>query len=221
FGGAGSNYRPYTPYDLLRDENGNPLPVVADLRLGYADTAGGGQLLDWHYRPLDEIEPDYNQHHGQVRMQLNSTFALLPFLNLTGAYQYLNGTTISERLNDMERYFTRNLINQYSYFEGSKLVRPIPEGSIAQQRNRRANTHIYRFQLQLDKQFYKMHRVNAILGYEGNDTRVNNTSQALYGYDPETKLNGNAMINPLQEYLYYYSTSASRIATAASADELV
>src|SRR5690606_32111995 len=99
FGGAGSNYRPYTPYDPFRDENGNPLPVVADLRLGYADTAGGGQLLDWHYRPLDEIEPDYNQHHGQVRMQLNSTFALLPFLNLTGAYQYLNGTTISERLN--------------------------------------------------------------------------------------------------------------------------
>lgn len=43
------------PYLRLADAAGNALPVPYQLRSGYVDTVGGGRLLDWHYRPLDEL----------------------------------------------------------------------------------------------------------------------------------------------------------------------
>jgi len=43
------------PYAQVADAQGNALPVAYNLRTPYLDTVGGGQLLDWHLRPLDEL----------------------------------------------------------------------------------------------------------------------------------------------------------------------
>ncbi len=51
-GGTGVAY----PYAQVADVHGNPLPVAFGLNEPYIDTAGGGQLLDWHYRPLQELQ---------------------------------------------------------------------------------------------------------------------------------------------------------------------
>src|SRR5690606_17531971 len=40
------------PYAALMDEQGHALAIPKDYRQAYIDTAGGGQLLDWRYRPL-------------------------------------------------------------------------------------------------------------------------------------------------------------------------
>ncbi len=43
------------PYAQFADVNGNYLPVPYQYRQAFLDTAGAGQLLDWQYRPLEEI----------------------------------------------------------------------------------------------------------------------------------------------------------------------
>src|SRR5690606_3057708 len=52
------------PYTRLADEEGNPLSVAfgnatSTLRPAYTDTAGGGRLLDWSYRPVEELANGY------------------------------------------------------------------------------------------------------------------------------------------------------------------
>ena len=44
------------PYTQLADADGNPLAVSEVYRLSYAETAGNGELLDWLYRPLEEVK---------------------------------------------------------------------------------------------------------------------------------------------------------------------
>src|SRR5690606_32494414 len=120
-----------------------------------------------------------------------------------------------------DRYYTRNFVNQFSYFEGDKVIRPVPEGTIAEQRNQRLDAHTFRLQLQLDKTIEEVHQVNVVMGYEGSDTRSNSSGQTLYGYDPITKVHANATINPFQEYQYYYSSASRRIPIVPNASQQV
>src|SRR5690606_32013854 len=43
------------PYAKLAGINGEPLALPKDYRMEFLDTAGQGKILDWHYRPLDEL----------------------------------------------------------------------------------------------------------------------------------------------------------------------
>ena len=221
FGGATSAYRPYTPYDKLIGTDGQSLPVVRTFKLGYLDTVGGGQLLDWHYRPADELFPDFKRQNQQLRLQTTGTLGLLPTLDVVGAYQYFSETSRLERLTGLERYHTRNLINQYSYFEGNQLIRPIALGSISEQRASLTTGHTYRIQMQYDGNISDEHRLNILLGHEGSDYRTQSNSFTLYGYDQLTRTHANSDIDPTRQYAYYYSSSGSRINTAPSLDELV
>src|SRR5690606_25923884 len=43
------------PYVKLADDAGSPLSIPLKYRMGFLDTAGAGRLLDWHFKPLDEM----------------------------------------------------------------------------------------------------------------------------------------------------------------------
>src|SRR6185312_6213503 len=49
------SYAGFYPYARLAGSNGEPLIVGWRYASSYIDTVGGGRLLDWHYRPLQDI----------------------------------------------------------------------------------------------------------------------------------------------------------------------
>lgn len=203
------SYRPLTPYDRLADDYGNSLPVANTLRLSYVDTAGRGKLLDWYYRPKDEMKPDNFSSLIQYRVQLGLRYKLLESLSLSAHYQYLKETNDILRYADAESYYTRNLINTFSSITDGVVTKVIPQGDIMEENLSDLNVKTLRVQLNFNKVFWKDHEWNALAGYEGSDSRNELNNQIFYGYHKETLQNQNNSINPLKSYSYYYSPFSS------------
>ncbi|RYF26397.1 MAG: SusC/RagA family TonB-linked outer membrane protein [Flavobacteriales bacterium] len=209
-------YAPYSPYDELMDANGTALPTVKNLRLSYIDTAGRGNLLDWHYRPIDDMLANALRRQQQYRANFGIDLKLINGLNLVAQYQYLKEHTQANRNFSQDSYYARNMINTFSSIVGNTLYRAVPLGGIKSFTQSELSSKILRFQLNFGKTIGENHQINAIAGYEGGDVRSTNLSQMLYGFQDGTLANGNNAINPMAFYPYYYEKGSSRqLATAA------
>lgn len=211
------NYSPYTPYDRLTDDQGLSLPITNSntLRLSYIDTAGKGKLLDWHYRPKDELSPNTLANRLQYKINLAIDYKILKGLNVNVSYQYLSEGMGQNRNYDINSFYTRDLINRYSSITGSTVNHGIPLGGIVEQNESDLLSKVLRFQVNFKRTLVENHEINAIAGYEGGDNRINSSRLIQYGVNSSTLSNGNDLINPLINYYYYYEpASGQRISTA-------
>jgi len=199
-------YAPYTPYDRLVDEHGNALSVVNanTLREKYTDTAGRGRLLDWKYRPKEEMGPNALTDRQQYKLDFGLDLKLINGLNLSSSYQYLKEDSHTVRDYPTNSFYTRNLINRYAYSKNNIIYNNLPYGGIIYQANSILASNIVRTQLNFNKDLGKYHTLNAIVGLEFIDSRNEATDQTLYGYDYEMGTNSNNLINPSALFPYYY-----------------
>jgi TonB-linked SusC/RagA family outer membrane protein len=204
------SYVPYSPYERLADNNGNSLPSVKNLRLTYAEKAGNGKLLDWLYRPKDELVSNTLDQLDQYKIKVGLKYKLVDNLYLDANYQFLREKNSKEINRDLNSYYTRDQINQYSSISDDLVSRVIPLGNIVSTKDIDLTTKIIRFQLNYNKKIATDHEFNVIAGYEGGDERTNNLNLTLYGYDPETKGNGNETINPLISYPLFYRPAVNQ-----------
>ena len=217
-----TSYTPTSPYDRLADAQGNSLPVVDNLRLAYVDTVGHGKLLDWHYRPKDELAGNMPTQLTQYKIKLGINYKILNGLNLSANYQYLKETNDQKIQTDLNSYYTRNLINKYSSITDGVINYNIPLGNFFEENLSTIISKIFRVQINYIKKIATDHEINAIAGYEGGDSRTSTNQQDLYGYDPGTQTNENSTINPLNFYPYYYQQLfSSQIQTAPSTREFI
>lgn len=193
------------PYERLVDDNGNAVPVNYQYRSHYIDTVGQGLLLDWNYRPLDELRNSDNRSSlTDYRINSELKYQIVKGLDIQGIYQYSRGVNESRNLYDVNSYHTRNLINRYSqinYGNGS-IVRPIPLGDILDASYEMLNSHQFRLQANLNKAIKEVHNIAAIAGYERRSmTTQNNPQVRLYGYNPDTE--ASALIDFTEQYTIY------------------
>ncbi|WP_331580383.1 TonB-dependent receptor plug domain-containing protein, partial [Puia sp.] len=100
------------PYAQLANAHGAPLPVANGLRIPYADTVGGGQLLDWHNRPLDELRnADNVVHLNDYRINLGLRYCIWKGLEARAYYQYSHTDSNYSQFYSLKTYYARNLIN--------------------------------------------------------------------------------------------------------------
>ncbi|SMC54862.1 SusC/RagA family TonB-linked outer membrane protein [Pedobacter nyackensis] len=218
---AGAVYTPYTPYDQLADKNGNALAIVnvATLGVGYTDALGTDQLLDWHYRPMDERTPNNVTNAINYRLLTGISYKVLPSLKAELNYQHEEGSTDRTLTNSKNSYYTRDMINRFTSVNQATgvVTRIIPHNDIVNQWLDNYRSQYMRLQLNFQKKIAGRHDVNAIAGYEFKDYSLDNTNQTYYGYDPVTKSNVNGTIDPLKSYPLYYNTSLTqRIGTSPS-----
>lgn len=181
-GGKGQYY----PYLSLADEDGQALKIPRDYRMAYTDTAGQGQLLDWAYRPLDELHnADNSSLSRDVLLKIGAKYRLLPGLSAESHYQY--EYTHNKGLSNYspESYQARNLINLYSSISNGKLTRNIPYGGILDRSVSDLNAYAIRGQLNYQKQFAQNHELYAIAGTELRQSELNTSSYRAYGYDAD------------------------------------
>lgn len=217
-------YTPTVPYERLVDENGNPTPVVngSTLRQSYIDTAGRGKLLDWNYRPLEELDQNSQRKNFQYRINLGVDLKIIEGLNLTSNYQYMRERIDSEILNDVNSFYTRDLLNRFSSIVNGNVVYGIPYGQILSLGQSNLTSQIIRAQLNFNRTIAGDHEFNVIAGYEGGDTRSPYSGYGLYGFDPDLKTNSNATIDQLKDYRTYYDPNVTRrFSVAPSNAELI
>jgi hypothetical protein len=185
-------------YASLVDINGKAAPIPKEYRLGYLDTVGGGRLMDWHYRPLDEMRQTLRTTLER-NLLVNAGMSVSVLSSLTGSlkYQYQQIQQNSSEYYGPGSYYTRNLIN---LFYDSTKTDPyvVPRGAIEDKTMQQVEVHNIRGQLNFNKG-WKRHRVNTLLGGEIRERRALMNGFGQYGV---TEFLTSAQV----DYVNYYRT---------------
>ena len=172
------------PYLRFADEQGNALPIATTLSNSYADTAGAGKLLDWHYYPLT----DYRYQHGKTDLEelfanVGVQYAMTPWLDINLGYQYQRQQTEISQLNEVGSFTTRSIINNFTQLDPANgIIRyNVPMGGIQTKQQSDIASQTIRGQLNfhLDK---GDHQVAAIAGAESRQATGSGGQYTLYGY---------------------------------------
>ncbi|TDQ73820.1 SusC/RagA family TonB-linked outer membrane protein [Sphingobacterium yanglingense] len=199
------------PYAQLVDQQGNALPVDK-LRREYIESMAGTGLLDWNYRPLDEINlADNSTTNSRYLINLGLNYKILKGLDFDLKYQYGKGTLKGRNHQSEETYFTRNYINQFSSINASTgaITRPVPLGGILDLRDEENKSQNIRTQLNLNRSFGTDHEISAIAGFEVSDIGRDWHTNRLYGYKDE--VTSFAPVNHITFFPYIYGTTSQRI----------
>jgi TonB-linked SusC/RagA family outer membrane protein len=176
---------PIAPYTSLADANRNSLAMPLTYRLAYVDTAKYPQLLDWHFRPLDELRYSDNVTTlNDIRFGAGAKYSIFPGLNAEVKYQYEKSITITNNYRSQQTYYTRNLTNQYMYLSSGTIMYPVPLGGILDISNYSLRAWDVRGQINLNKKWSR-HQVSAIAGTEVRELNYNGNINRKYGYNPD------------------------------------
>jgi len=172
------------PYAQLADALGNPLPVTKDYRTSYLDTVGSGKLLDWHYRPLDELKfSDSKTKDQALRLNFGTNIKFAQWLDGIVLFSYNQQNSSTRSYYGTETYLVRDLINRYTQINGSTVVRPIPLGGILGNSNISTRTYNVRGQLNFNKTWNGKHSVTALVAGEVGENKSSIGTNRLYGYN--------------------------------------
>lgn len=195
------------PYAKLSDEQGNPLALPYEYRQSYKDTAGNGKLLDWNFRPLEEMRIADRAERGEdLLMNIGVTFRMLKGMDVTAMYQRQSGNTAAEDYRSKESYFTRSRINQFTPPGGTYLNSAVPYGGILLYQNSRQLSQQGRVQMSYNRG-WDHHAVAAIAGAEIQHTSAEADNSFLYGFDKNLLTSSNADL--LRLHPRYMGGSAS------------
>lgn len=197
------------PYAKLADANGTPLSITKDYRQGFVDAAPGKGLLDWQYRPLDDVRQTQNRSTiTDYRVNTGIKYKLLPGLDIQVQYEYDHSLNNGRDLMDADNYYTRNLINRYTQDDGSgNLTRAIPLGGILDLTSGYSENHDFRPQLNYDHSIGAKGTLTAIAGFEVQTLHTVSDSYRLYGYDTEHATSKS--VDYLTQFTYYDNPYAS------------
>lgn len=180
----GSSKARYYPYAQLADENGNPAVLPKNYRTAWLDTAGGGLLLDWKYRPLDELGLADNSTRSQdIQIKLRTIYQILTPLSFELSGQFGKGTLTRRNYFNVETYEARNWINRYTTINGAVVTRNVPLGGILNQSNSDLNSHSLRAQANFNKNWDERHQLIGIIGAEVGQSHTELFGSSVYGYD--------------------------------------
>lgn len=184
----GINSTTIYPYAALMDENGVSAAIAKGRRIGYADTAGMGRLLDWHYRPYDELSLGDNSSKTQTLLfNFSTRYQWNPHLSIEARGQYENQQTDARQLYDEHSYYVRDLINSYTQLVGDDAIRPIPLGAMLG--GDRSHLQSYGLRGQANyRRDWSLHSIAAIAGGEVRHTGIESNRDMLYGYDADLRI---------------------------------
>ncbi|GEP97712.1 hypothetical protein CCY01nite_39720 [Chitinophaga cymbidii] len=153
--------------------------------MSYLDTVGGGQLLDWQYRPLDELEnADNTSRNADLMLDLGANYKFGSTLTASISYRYEKAWGNGKSIYSIDTYTARNLINLF-YNPAATNTNdkyPVPRDGIADISKNAMTAHAIRGQLNYNKTWGK-HQINALAGWELSDKHSTANSFRVYGYN--------------------------------------
>lgn len=172
-------------YASLVNPDGTAAALATRYRQTFTDTVGGGKLLDWKYRPLDELNMADNRLSTQLLLaDLNLQYRLTSFLMAEAQYRYQRNQSLEENAYSIGSYYARDLINLYTNLAATSATtrNPVPVGGILDRRSGLSQSHNGRAQLSLDYPGDD-YRIAALAGAEVRETRSDVYQNRVYGYD--------------------------------------
>jgi TonB-linked SusC/RagA family outer membrane protein len=180
---SGGNKSLY-PYAQLADENGNPLPIIKDYRYSFIDTAGAGKLLDWKYRPLQELNEANNKtNQSDYRFDFTTSFKYNDHFSLAVLYRFEKQTAETKNLYSQNTYIVRNLVNRFYNPATNKYG--VPLGEIMDRSFSSLLSHNGRLQANYSQTWQGVQDITAIAGAEIKQTQMQSSLYRVYGYSDD------------------------------------
>lgn len=176
------------PYLQFADEQGNALAVTHYNRVGYIDTVGEGQLLNWQYYPLEDWKHYVTRTNTEdILANVGIQYHLLKGLGIDLKYQYEKQNITGKTLADTASFYARNEINLFTQInpQTGQVTYVVPMGGILTQSSSNLFSHNVRGQLNFDRTFNNIHRVIALAGMEIKETGNSGTTNVYYGYNED------------------------------------
>jgi TonB-dependent starch-binding outer membrane protein SusC len=173
------------PYAQLANDAGDHLVVIKDYRLSYIDTAGAGKLLDWKYRPLDELDfADNGSRSNELRLNTSIKYTFIKDLSAELRYQFEKQSVTRENYYSQQTYFARNLINKF-YNPNATNKYGIPLGGILDEYSSDLISHSARAQLNYKRTWNAIHDIVLLAGTEIRELQTSSYTFRTYGYDDD------------------------------------
>jgi len=162
------------------------MAIIKDYRPGFLGTALQQGLLDWQYRPLEELNlADNATTTAEYRINTGLRYKILPGLSAQVLYLYDRSLNDGRNQQEAGSYTVRNLINRYTQRSATGLLtRPVPLGGLLDLSNSTVVNQDLRGQLSYDLTKGE-HQLSAIAGYEIQSLRSRSNGYRFYGYDSE------------------------------------
>lgn len=209
FNGLGSPYVSLYPYATFADKNEQPLSILQNLRRSYVETAESTGFLDWELKPLDEIKlANHSTNVSDLLLKIEAKYQILPELSFQLNYQNERQIIEERNYHNLDTYYTRNLINQFSIVSGSSSTTYIlPKGGILDLSNTNWKSNNFRGQITFNKSFNK-HNIDCIIGSEVRQLNTEGYARTSYGYSQQF---GSSIDN--LDYASYFSINPSGFST--------
>lgn len=176
------------PYLGFANDNGNPLPIDLTLRGLYTDTAGAGKLLNWKYYPLEDYKHDRTTTNLQeLFTNVGLQYRIFRFLNVSASYQYQKQQSETIRIQDIESYGARNVINTLSQLNRATgiVTYIVPLGGIRKTDNAYVESSTARTQFDFNNTWRSIHNISAIFGSEIRQSHSYSNNLTSYGYNAD------------------------------------
>ncbi|MBO9571755.1 MAG: SusC/RagA family TonB-linked outer membrane protein, partial [Chitinophagaceae bacterium] len=197
----GSGGKGVYPYTRLVDEAGTALIFPRRLRQMYTDTAGGGTLLDWAYRPLNDIySREVKNKTRDFLLNTGLRYQFTSFLSAELKYQFQNTVSNFSLYNKSESYEARDMINSFTQVAtDGTLSYPVPKGGILDASFNELIAHQARGQINYAQEINKVHEISAIAGIDIRAATAKGNMYRMYGYTPE-----NSRVTPVVDFINYF-----------------
>ncbi|MCS3556942.1 MULTISPECIES: SusC/RagA family TonB-linked outer membrane protein [unclassified Sphingobacterium] len=175
------------PYMRMADDNGKPLIVDA---IGYnpifRDTVAGGRLLDWKYRPLEELDDTHLLTNiRETFLNFKAKYQILPSISASVLYAYQRAYQPTDEWQGLGSVHLRETINYRASWNKDKVIWNLPVGDYLNTSHRNNDTYQIRNQLDFHKKWNELHEISAIGGAEVRQIRTTVQNAVYWGYDPE------------------------------------
>lgn len=198
-------------YSMLADPNGNALAIPKGYRSAFVDTVSAKGLLDWHYRPLDELKNSNNFYKNvQFRVGGGAKYTIIPGLSFDMKYQYQSALTTITNNKGINAFDTRSKINTFaSYNPATKSwTYPVPLGGIIDYNYAEDVNWNLRGILNYNKSWGKgKHEIAAIAGSEISQGTNESRANTVFGFNPD--LYNIVPVNPTVFYPTYFGGSST------------
>ncbi|MGJ1193506.1 SusC/RagA family TonB-linked outer membrane protein [Sphingobacterium siyangense] len=157
--------RTLSPYTFLRNVDGTAASTNYKYLREYVEQAESTGLLNWDFKPLEDRELlNKSNKSKNLLLAAGLNYRLLDGLSLDLKYQYQNISNSSQNWYDKDSYYVRNLVNQYTQTD---MTRIIPYGGILEGgTNRNIVNHNFRLQGNYQKKFATNYELSALAGAE-------------------------------------------------------
>jgi TonB-linked SusC/RagA family outer membrane protein len=197
-------------YLNLRGENGENLAIPQTYSIGYLEGLDDEGLLDWLYRPLDEIQLNKQQTiSNNLLFSTSIHYKLNKYLDFNLRYRNELVHLSNEHNFDQNSIKSRNLINLYTTKNSDGLLnRALPIGGILEFGNNNQLGHMGRMQMNLKWNDFEGHEFYALMGFEMSERKNLGKSDIVYGYNKD-KLIYSTQIDYYNRYPTYDNLSST------------